>query len=58
MALLRRLIELRDRYGLEVPAWRLGLAALARKLPPDEVYDWLQRLKRAPPRRRSRSLRR
>ena len=45
VALLRRLIELRDRYGLEIPAWRLGLAALARKLPPDEVYDWLQRLK-------------
>jgi tRNA nucleotidyltransferase (CCA-adding enzyme) len=45
VALLRRLTELRDRYGLEVPAWRLGLAALARHLPPDEVYDWLQRLK-------------
>jgi tRNA nucleotidyltransferase (CCA-adding enzyme) len=45
VALLRRLIELRDRYGLEMPAWRLGLAALARRLPPDEVYDWLQRLK-------------
>jgi hypothetical protein len=28
-----------------VPSWRLGLAALARKLPPDEAYDWLQRLK-------------
>ena len=27
------------------PSWRLGLAALARRLPPDEVYDWLQRLK-------------
>ena len=45
VALLRRLIELRDRYGLEMPAWRLGLAALARRLPPDEVYEWLQRLK-------------
>jgi tRNA nucleotidyltransferase (CCA-adding enzyme) len=44
VALLRRLIELRDRYELEIPAWRLGLAALARRLPPDEVYDWLQRL--------------
>jgi tRNA nucleotidyltransferase/poly(A) polymerase len=43
--LLRRLRGLRDRYGLEVPDWRLGLAALARKLPPDEVYGWLQRLK-------------
>jgi tRNA nucleotidyltransferase (CCA-adding enzyme) len=45
VALLRRLTELRDRYHLEVPSWRLGLAALARKLPPDEIYDWLQRLK-------------
>ena len=41
----RRLTALRDRYGLAIPAWRLGLAALARRLPPDEVYDWLQRLK-------------
>jgi hypothetical protein len=28
-----------------VPAWRLGLAVLARRLPPDELYDWLDRLK-------------
>jgi tRNA nucleotidyltransferase (CCA-adding enzyme) len=45
VALLRRLTETRDRFGLEVPSWRLGLAALARRLPPNEVYDWLQRLK-------------
>ena len=45
VTLLRRLTELRDRYELEAPAWRLGLAVLARRLPPDEVYDWLQRLK-------------
>jgi tRNA nucleotidyltransferase (CCA-adding enzyme) len=45
VALLRRLTELRDRYGLAIPSWRLGLAALARRLPPDEAYDWLQRLK-------------
>jgi tRNA nucleotidyltransferase (CCA-adding enzyme) len=45
VALILRLRELRDRYELELPSWRLGLAALARKLPPDEVYDWLQRLK-------------
>jgi len=45
VALVRRLAELRARYGLEIPSWRLGLAALARRLPPDEVYDWLQRLK-------------
>jgi tRNA nucleotidyltransferase (CCA-adding enzyme) len=43
--LLRRLVELRDRYALALPSWRLGLTALARRLPPDEVYDWLQRLK-------------
>ena len=24
--------------------WRIGLAALARELPPDEAYDWLDRL--------------
>jgi tRNA nucleotidyltransferase (CCA-adding enzyme) len=45
VALVRRLAELSVRYGLEIPSWRLGLAVLARKLPPDEVYDWLQRLK-------------
>jgi tRNA nucleotidyltransferase (CCA-adding enzyme) len=45
VGLLRRLKELRDRYALAIPSWRLGLAALARRLPPDEVYDWLQRLK-------------
>jgi tRNA nucleotidyltransferase (CCA-adding enzyme) len=45
VVLVRRLTELRDRYGLEIPSWRLGLAVLARKLPPDEVYGWLQRLK-------------
>jgi tRNA nucleotidyltransferase (CCA-adding enzyme) len=43
--LLRRLTALRSEFGLDVPDWRLGLAALARKLPPDEVYEWLQRLK-------------
>ena len=43
--LFRRLTALRDRYRLAIPAWRLGLAVLARGLPPDEVYRWLQRLK-------------
>ncbi|MGH3104480.1 MAG: CBS domain-containing protein [Gaiellaceae bacterium] len=43
--LLARLVELRDAYGLEVPTWRLGLIALARRLPPDEAYAWLDRLK-------------
>ncbi len=45
VALLRRLTALRSEFGLDVPDWRLGLAALARKLPPEEVYEWLQRLK-------------
>src|SRR5689334_12635692 len=44
VALLARLRELRRELGAAVPDWRLGLAALARKLPPDEVYDWLERL--------------
>ena len=45
VSLVRRLGELSGRYGLEIPSWRLGLTVLARKLPPDEVYEWLQRLK-------------
>jgi tRNA nucleotidyltransferase (CCA-adding enzyme) len=43
--LLRRLVALEAEYGLDIPHWRLGLAVLARRLPPDEVYVWLQRLK-------------
>jgi tRNA nucleotidyltransferase (CCA-adding enzyme) len=43
--LLERLRELNERYGTGIPAWRLALEALARKLPPDEIYEWLQRLK-------------
>ena len=42
---LERLRELNERYGTGIPAWRLALEALARKLPPDEIYEWLQRLK-------------
>jgi tRNA nucleotidyltransferase (CCA-adding enzyme) len=45
VALFRRLTELRDRYRLEVPSWRLGFAALARKLPPQEIEQWLGWLK-------------
>ena len=45
VALLARLRALAQQYEVDVPAWRLGLIALARKLPPDEVYGWLQRLK-------------
>jgi tRNA nucleotidyltransferase (CCA-adding enzyme) len=45
VTLLARLRALAQQYEVEVPPWRLGLIALARKLPPDEVYGWLQRLK-------------
>src|SRR3954469_21696809 len=45
VTLLARLRALARQYEVDVPAWRLGLIALARQLPPDEVYDWLQRLK-------------
>ncbi|HZB35241.1 MAG TPA: CBS domain-containing protein [Gaiellaceae bacterium] len=43
--LLERLRALNQRYGTGIPAWRLAVEALARRLPPDEIYDWLQRLK-------------
>jgi tRNA nucleotidyltransferase (CCA-adding enzyme) len=43
--LLERLVELRDRYGVEAPTWRLGLEVLARRLPPEELLDWTRRLK-------------
>ena len=43
--LFDRLMELRESYEVDAPAWRLGLLALARRLPPDELYDWLARLK-------------
>ncbi|HET8607152.1 MAG TPA: CBS domain-containing protein [Gaiellaceae bacterium] len=43
--LLARLVALRDRHGLDVPAWRLGLTVLARRMPPDEIYAWTARLK-------------
>jgi tRNA nucleotidyltransferase (CCA-adding enzyme) len=43
--LLERLKALNERYETGIPAWRLALATLARRLPPDEIYDWLRRLK-------------
>ncbi|MGH2921267.1 MAG: CBS domain-containing protein, partial [Gaiellaceae bacterium] len=43
--LIDRMRELNERYKLEVPTWRLGLIALARDLSPDELLQWLQRLK-------------
>ena len=43
--LTKRLRELNERYGLGIPSWRLGLTALGRKLPPDEIRAWLDGLK-------------
>jgi tRNA nucleotidyltransferase (CCA-adding enzyme) len=43
--ILDRLRSLRDELRLDIPAWRLGLAVLARKLRSEEVYEWLDRLK-------------
>ena len=44
-ALVERLHVLRDRYAPELPRWRPGLAALARRLPTYELYSWLGRLR-------------
>ena len=41
--LFRRLLELRDRYGLGIPSWRLARAARARDVP--EPRAWLDGLK-------------
>jgi tRNA nucleotidyltransferase (CCA-adding enzyme) len=43
--LFDRLRELNARYELGVPAWTLGLEALARKLPHEEIGPWLHGLK-------------
>jgi tRNA nucleotidyltransferase (CCA-adding enzyme) len=43
--LLERLRELNERYRTGIPAWRLAFETLARRMPPNEIYDWLQRLK-------------
>jgi tRNA nucleotidyltransferase (CCA-adding enzyme) len=43
--LFERALRLRAELGVEAPAWRLGLAVLARELSSDEAYDWLERLK-------------
>jgi tRNA nucleotidyltransferase (CCA-adding enzyme) len=44
-ALLRRALALREELGVELPAWRLGTAVLARELDADEALTWLGRLK-------------
>ncbi len=43
--LTKRARDLAAEYGLDVPAWRLGIEALARQMSPDEVYGWLESLK-------------
>jgi tRNA nucleotidyltransferase (CCA-adding enzyme) len=43
--LLDRMRGLNEHYGTAIPAWRLAFAVLARRMPPDEVYAWLRRLK-------------
>jgi tRNA nucleotidyltransferase (CCA-adding enzyme) len=45
VVLFDRLRDLNARYELHVPVWRLGLEALARKLPPAEIGPWLDGLK-------------
>ncbi len=44
-ALFERALALREELDVDVPAWHLGIAALARELTSDEAYDWLDRLK-------------
>ena len=43
--LLRRAVALKAEFGVDIPDWRIGLAVLGRRLPPDEAYEWLDRLK-------------
>jgi tRNA nucleotidyltransferase (CCA-adding enzyme) len=43
--LFERAGVLRDELGVDVPTWRIGIAALAHELTSDEAYDWLERLK-------------
>jgi tRNA nucleotidyltransferase (CCA-adding enzyme) len=43
-ALFARTLGVRDELAIEAPAWRIGLAVLARDLTADEAYDWLERL--------------
>jgi tRNA nucleotidyltransferase (CCA-adding enzyme) len=43
--LVAELDDLRRRFAPETPLWRPRLAALARRLPPDELYGWFERLR-------------
>jgi tRNA nucleotidyltransferase (CCA-adding enzyme) len=44
-ALYERALDLGNELGVDVPAWHLGLAALARDMTSDEAYVWLARLR-------------
>jgi len=43
-ALFSQAAALRDELDVDVPTWRIGIAALARELTSEEAYDWLERL--------------
>jgi tRNA nucleotidyltransferase (CCA-adding enzyme) len=43
--LFARAVALRDELGIDVPSWRLGIEALARRMSADEAAEWLDRLK-------------
>jgi tRNA nucleotidyltransferase (CCA-adding enzyme) len=43
-ALFSRASALRAELGVDIPVWRIGIAALAREMTSDEAYDWLDRL--------------
>jgi tRNA nucleotidyltransferase (CCA-adding enzyme) len=43
--LFSREVALRDELAVDLPTWRIGLAALARAMTSDQAYDWLERLK-------------
>jgi tRNA nucleotidyltransferase (CCA-adding enzyme) len=43
--LIEKLDRVRAEHTPEAPAWRLRLVALARRLHPDELYEWFERLK-------------
>ncbi len=45
VALVAELDELRRRFAPETPLWRPRLAALARRLTPDELYAWFESLR-------------
>ena len=43
--LFARALALRQELHVDVPAWRIGLAVIARELTPEEAYTWLELLK-------------